>query len=126
MNDQERMTAFKERLERVEGLDERSFRTTDRWSLERTNNRAGYDDQGRLKVAMFDAKSYDIESFERHNDGRFAIHSIQASLSQDTVHAAEDCKVVCIFVNDQCDDAIVSCVGRARRRIDRAALRRFQ
>lgn len=110
MNDQERRAAFMERLGRVDGLDSGRFERLV-LELERPNNKAGCDDQGRLKVAMFDAKSYDIESFERHNDGRFAIHWIESSLSQDTVHAAKDCRVVCIFVNDQCDDAIVTALA---------------
>ncbi len=105
MNDQERLIAFQKRLEGVDGLDERSF---DRLVAElgRSRNRAGYDDQGRLKVAMFDAQSYDVESFDRHGSGGIAIHWIQASLSQDTVLAAEGCKAVCIFVNDHCDASI--------------------
>ena len=107
MNDQERLTAFVERLKSVGGLDERSFERLVA-ELQRTGNRAGYDDQGRLQVAMFDAKSYDVESFDRHNNERFAIHWIEASLSQDTVRAAENCKAVCIFVNDQCDASIVT------------------
>ncbi len=107
MNDQERLTAFLERLKSVGGLDERSFERLVA-ELQRTGNRAGYDDQGRLQVAMFDAKSYDVESFDRHNNDHFAIHWIEASLSQDTVRAAENCKAVCIFVNDQCDASIVT------------------
>ncbi len=107
VNDQERMTAFRERLSRVEGLDESRFERL-MLELDRPNNRAGYDDQGRLKVAMFDAKSYDVESFQRHNHGRFAIHAIQASLDEDTVPAAAGCQIVCIFVNDACDGAIIS------------------
>jgi len=107
MNDQERMSAFKERLNRVEGLDESRFERLIQ-ELDRASSRTGYDDQGRLKVAMFDAKSYDIESFHRHNNGRFAIHAIQASLNEDTVPAAAGCQVVCLFVNDTCDAAIIS------------------
>jgi D-lactate dehydrogenase len=107
MNDQERMSAFKERLNRVEGLDESRFERLIQ-ELDRASSRTGYDDQGRLKVAMFDAKSYDIESFQRHNNGRFAIHAIQASLNEDTVPAAAGCQVVCLFVNDTCDAAIIS------------------
>ena len=107
MNDQERMAAFMHRLNGVDGLDEGRFERLV-LELERTNSKAGCDDQGRLKVAMFDAKSYDVESFERHNDARFAIHTIHASLSPDTVHAAKGCRVACIFVNDQCNEAIVA------------------
>ena len=106
MNDQERMQAFQERLNRVEGLDESRFERLI-LELDRASSRRGYDDQGRLKVAMYDTKSYDIEFFERHNNGRFAIHAIQASLNEDTVPAAAGCRVICIFVNDTCNAAII-------------------
>ncbi len=120
MNDRERLAAFRERLSRVEGLDEPRFDRLVR-ELERTDRRAGYDDQGRLKIAMFDAKSYDIESFDRHNDGHFAIHAIPASLNEDTVPAAEGCKAVCIFVNDQCDAVVAAAL--AARGVELVALR---
>ena len=100
------MAAFRERLLQLEGLDKRCFQRL-MVELDRVSDREGYDDQGRLRCAMFDAKPYDIESFERHNQGRFAIHPIQAALNNDTVPAAEGCKAVCIFVNDTCDAAIV-------------------
>ena len=106
MNDQERLLVLVDRLKDFKGLNERSFERL-MLELQRTKNRAGYDEQGRLKIAMFDAKSYDDESFRRSNQGRFTIHSIQTSLNQDTVYAAEECKVVCIFVNDECDAGIV-------------------
>jgi D-lactate dehydrogenase len=41
-----------------------------------------------------------------HNRGRFALHWIEASLSAESVKAAEDCKVACLFVNDHCDAEI--------------------
>ena len=125
MNDQERMTAFKERLDRVEGLDESRFERLI-LELDRANNRTGYDDQGRLRVAMFDAKSYDIDSFQRRNNGRFAIHAIQASLNEDTVPAAAGCQVVCIFVNDTCDAAIISRLAAQGVELIGAPLCRFQ
>ena len=107
MNDQERMTDFRERLKRFDGLDQRCFQRLVR-ELELANGPLGYDDQGRLRISMFGAKSYDIESFQLHNNGRFAIRWIEASLNEDTVHAAEECKAVCIFVNDKCDASIAA------------------
>jgi D-lactate dehydrogenase len=62
-------------------------------------------------VALFDAKSYDIASFEGRNDGRFAIDPIEASLSEATAPAAEGHKVVCIFVNDTCDAKVVKALA---------------
>lgn len=106
MNDQERLRAFIDRVSSVDGLNRSRF---DRLvaELERPDSVAGHDAQGRLKVAMFDARSYDIRSFEQRNHGRFAIHPIEAALSPDTVLAAAGFKVACIFVNDRCDEAVV-------------------
>jgi D-lactate dehydrogenase len=106
MNDQERLKDLLARLSAIEGLDQSRF---DRLiaELQRLDSAVGYDDTGRLKVAMFDARSYDIRSFEQSNNGRFSIHPIEASLSRDTVHAAAGFMVACIFVNDCCDASVV-------------------
>ncbi len=106
MNDQDRLRAFLDKINSVDGLDEQRFQRLSA-ELDRPANRAGYDDQGRLKIAVFDAKSYDIQSFDRQNNGRYALHPIRASLNVDTAYAAEGCRVVCIFVNDTCDAAVV-------------------
>jgi D-lactate dehydrogenase len=110
MNDQERLAAFLDRIHSVDGLDQQRFERLIA-ELQRAADRAGYDDQGRLKVAVFDAKSYDIESFDRQNNGRYAIHSIRVSLNEATAHAAEGYKVVCIFVNDICDAPVVKALA---------------
>ena len=44
-----------------------------------------------------------MHAMNLHDDGRFAIDPIEASLSEATAPAAEGHKVVCIFVNDTCD-----------------------
>lgn len=120
MNDQERLAALVDKLQALEGLDQQRYQRLAA-ELERAAGRAGYDDQGRLKVAMFDAKSYDVQSFERQNDGRYAIHPIKASLNAATARAADGYKVVCIFVNDTCDAAVVSAL--ASRGVELIALR---
>lgn len=111
MNDQQRLQAFLDKAANVGGLDQVRFERLIA-ELERPQTVAGYDEQGRLKVAMFDARSYDIQSFDRINGGRLAIHPISASLDEDTVHAADGCKVVCIFVNDRCDATVVASFAR--------------
>jgi len=106
MNDQERLQAFLDRATAVGGLDQSRYERLIA-ELERVVPAPGYDDQGRVKVAMFDAKSYDVRSFGQCNHGRYAIRAIRASLNADTVHAAAGCLVACIFVNDCCDAAVV-------------------
>jgi D-lactate dehydrogenase len=102
MNDQERLTAVRDRLAKLAGLGEERF---ERLIAELSGEQypAGYDETGRLRIALFDAKSYDIASFDERNHGRYALHYVRASLNPDTTHAAKGCKVVCIFVNDICD-----------------------
>ena len=66
MNDQERLAALLQRLESLPGLEQRRY---DRLSaeLDRSIEPFGYDAQGRLKVALFDAKPYDVKSFAARN-----------------------------------------------------------
>lgn len=120
MNDAERLAALADRLTSLDGLDKDTFdRITT--ALERAQQRFGYDEQDRLKIAFFDAKSYDIKSFDRSNAGRFAIHYLSASLNKDTAVAAKGCKVVCIFVNDTCDSEVVE--NLANNGVELVALR---
>jgi len=110
MNDQERLQVLLTSLQQLDGLDEERFRRlTNELAHHRTT--AGYDAQGRLNVTLFDAKSYDVESFDRRNNGRHALHYVEASLTRDTVYAAEGSKVVCIFVNDTCHASVVEALA---------------
>lgn len=110
MSDRERLEKFLGRIRSFEGLDAERFQRLTA-ELDRPAGRFGYDQQGRLKVALFDAKSYDVESFERSNGGRLALNPIEASLNEATAGAAEGHKVVCIFVNDSCDAAVVKALA---------------
>jgi D-lactate dehydrogenase len=107
MNDRERLSAMLAKLKALDGLDDERFQriTTE---LSRVADKAGCDEEGRLKVAVFDAKSYDTDSFERRNHSRFTFHYIEAALTLDTVQTARGFKVVCIFVNDTCDAPVVA------------------
>ncbi len=67
-----------------------------------------------MKIAFFDAKEYDISSFEKANsNGEFEIKFYETKLSEDTVNLADGYDVVCVFVNDGVDskviDALVKC-----------------
>ena len=61
-----------------------------------------------IKVAFYDAKAYDIPSFEQHG----ALHDIQfrfleTKLNADTVALAKDCDAVCVFVNDDVNAQVI-------------------
>lgn len=60
------------------------------------------------KIAFFDAKDYDIASFENANrDGKFEIKFYETKLSIDTVNLAKGYDAVCIFVNDNVDKEVI-------------------
>lgn len=120
MNDQERLAAITRRLAALDGLDEPRYRQLAA-ELDRPPSKKGFDEQGRLRVAVFDAKSYDIQSLERANNGRFALHPISTALTLDTVQAADGAKAVCVFVNDTCDEAVIQ--ELAARGVELIALR---
>ncbi len=56
----------------------------------------------RIKIAFFDAKDYDRQSFDAVNaDGRFDIRYYDTHLTRQTVSLADGCDAVCVFVNDK-------------------------
>lgn len=106
MQDQERVTALIDRLKLLPGLDACTYRRLLQ-ELEASRDRTGFDDQGRVRVTVFDAKARDVESFDAANNGRFLLHYVRAPLSLDTCLAAQDAKVVCVFVNDDCSAPVL-------------------
>lgn len=61
-----------------------------------------------IKVAFFDAKSYDEVSFNKTNaDYGFDIRYYQEHLNLKTVPLAKGADVVCIFVNAECNAAVI-------------------
>ena len=50
------------------------------------------------KVAFFDAKEYDMRSFDRYNTN-YEIKYIKQKLSPQTAYLAEGADAVCVFVN---------------------------
>lgn len=61
-----------------------------------------------VKIAFFDAKSYDRESFDRENAGLgYDIHYYKDRLSVHTARLAAGSDVVCVFVNDECDARVI-------------------
>jgi len=102
INDQERLQSILNQLQNREGLTRVEYEKI----LSHLNHPVvtdGYDSQGRLNIAFFDAKKYDLKSFSIRNDGRFNIIPIETPLNEKTASAATGCKVVCIFVNDRAD-----------------------
>ncbi|XP_063901676.1 2-hydroxyacid dehydrogenase homolog [Zophobas morio] len=68
-----------------------------------------------LKVAVFDTKNYDIESFQRINsEGKYnyEFNFLETRLSIDTANLAQGCEAVCVFVNDDVGEEVVKILAR--------------
>lgn len=52
------------------------------------------------KIAFYDAKPYDVDSFNAFNGGRYSMRYIEARLSAETALLARGASAVCAFVND--------------------------
>ena len=59
-------------------------------------------------IAFFDAKPYDIASFDSHNiDFGFDIHYYEAQLNKDNAILAKGSEIVCAFVNATIDAKVI-------------------
>ena len=60
------------------------------------------------RIAFFDAKSYDRETFAKVNqDFGFDIQYFKERLSMNTVSLTQGADAVCIFVNAECDARVI-------------------
>ena len=73
------------------------------------------------KVAFFDTKPYDKESFERQNNGRYEIKYFETRLTLAALPLADGCDAACAFVNAEIDRAVVE--GLVARGIKVLAMR---
>lgn len=71
-----------------------------------------------MKIAFFSAKSYDRDSFDRFlEDSGHQITYFDAKLDIRTVHLAEGHEVICSFVNDHIDEAILEKLNHLELRL---------
>ena len=62
----------------------------------------------KIKVAFFDAKEYDKQSFmDSNKDDEFEILYLETRLSEDTCKLADGYDVVCVFVNDDVNSVVI-------------------
>ena len=73
------------------------------------------------KIAFFDTKPYDKESFERQNNGRYDIRYFETRLTAAALPLADGCDAACAFVNAEIDRAVVE--GLVKRDIKVLAMR---
>ena len=61
-----------------------------------------------MKVAFFDTKPYDKPSFERYGkENGIEFSFFETKLDESTVSLAQNCDVVCVFVNDTVNVAVI-------------------
>ncbi len=61
-----------------------------------------------IKIAFFDAKEYDKQSFtDSNSNGEFDIKYYETRLTEDTCTLARGFDVVCVFVNDDVNKAVI-------------------
>ena len=53
-----------------------------------------------MKIAFFDAKKYDIASFEQYKSHNIDFKFFETRLNEDTASLCRGYDVVCVFVND--------------------------
>ncbi len=71
-----------------------------------------------LKVAFFDAKPYDIESFDQANrDFGFEITYLKSHLTRETVSLTRGFPAVCVFVNDTVDAPVIKALEANKIRL---------
>lgn len=62
-----------------------------------------------MNIALFDAKEYDISSFEKYSKERdINIKYFDVKLTKDTVSLAKGFDGVCVFVNDSLDEEVIN------------------
>ncbi|MCR5233078.1 MAG: 2-hydroxyacid dehydrogenase [Lachnospiraceae bacterium] len=67
------------------------------------------DNNSKLKIAFFDAKDYDISSFDTANEaGDVKIKYFETKLDEDTVKLAKGYDAVCVFVNDTVNEKVIN------------------
>ena len=61
-----------------------------------------------IRVAFFDAKTYDKPSFEMYGDKHdIQFRYLETKLNADTVGLAKGCDAVCVFVNDEVNKEVI-------------------
>lgn len=61
-----------------------------------------------MKIAFFDTKPYDRESFEAcKKAGDFSFRFFETKLNEDTFALAKGCEAVCVFVNDTVNKEVI-------------------
>jgi len=105
--DKARMTFVSELLANHKGLSASAYQQIIE-ALEVQKESFGFNSKKQLKVAMFDARSYDIAAFETEPHSHIQAINIQTSLNRVSAIQAKGCLAVCVFVNDDCSEPVIA------------------
>ncbi len=105
--DKERMKFVNDLLATYEGISDAAYQQIIE-ALEVQHESFGYNAKKQLKVAMFDARSYDIAAFNSESHSHIQAINIQTSLNEVSAIQAKGCLAVCIFVNDECSEPVIA------------------
>ena len=105
--DTARMKFVNELLAQYKGISEAAYQQIIE-ALEVQHESFGYNAKKQLKVAMFDARSYDIAAFNSESHAHIQAINIQTSLNLVSVIQAKGCLAVCVFVNDECNEPVIA------------------
>lgn len=72
---------------------------------------------GRIRVAVFDSKSYDRDALGRRCPDGIVLHHLEPRLARDTAALAAGFPVVCAFVNDHLDHDTLSTLAAGGTRL---------
>lgn len=65
-----------------------------------------------MKVAVFSSKQYDRQFLDAANSGRHELRHLASQLTAATADEASGCSAVCLFANDQADEAAILALAR--------------
>lgn len=60
-----------------------------------------------MKIAFFDSKPYDIDSFNKYQNDQIKLKFFETKLNPDTVDLAKGYDAVCVFVNDNVNEEVI-------------------
>ncbi len=63
-----------------------------------------------MKIAFFSTKTYDREFFDRYVSSHELVY-FEVPLNEQTVHIANGCNAICLFVNDQLNAAVLQALA---------------
>ena len=103
----QRLNDVNQLLAQHEGISESTYQQITE-ALEMQHETFGFNAKKQLKVAMFDARSYDIAAFNAEHHAHIQAINIQSSLNEVSAIQAKGCLAICVFVNDDCSEPVIA------------------